>query len=863
MLGRAWRRRRPEHLGRYPLRRLRWNPPAESIRAATARRDWDALLKAAIPGGPVPRPAPPRVPTAPDPDGRAVGELPRARALAERLADEQRLHPWVKPLAGDPFAAPWRDPSLRVDARDGPLSWGTPIAIDDLPEVERAEARRLLWKELAAGALEVVTRPEDALLLTPIFVVRQHNGKLRLVHDLRALNVRLKDATVKYETVRDALRLGGRVATKLDLAHAFKHVAVSDDLARHMCFAVGGVILRWRRLPFGLNWAPTAFTNALKPAIEELRARGRKVTVYVDDVYVAGDSVADLDDAVCDVMQTLARRGWRVAPDKTHCFAYDACPFLGLVVDLRAGSLRVAPSKADKLAALCEHELTQTRTTVHALQKIVGLLAFFLCAVPTVGLCWRGLRGALVEGERLPGRHVWRQGLMDAELRFWARHGRDLPRWPTPPVTDHRTSRNVATDASEDGTGALTWPPGTAPDLAAWAARDTDSTAPPLDGATAAAFSLSATDRSHASGVRELIGGLNGFVTAAREHYVGNAAWLTARLEALGVQPGSGVSLAVSDDTLRSWRRFLVDDDAIVALNGTIGAAGSRQGPDVHKVGSGRISRPDASSSPSRVSTLLADPTASAQSSLYPHGPIGLIRWFCDSTCATAALDRWRSPSDGMAVALLAIAVYGRLFGATIEGNWVGRAYGWIPAADFLSRVAGRQAQAEWSLGHDGAAAVCALLRRPPPSLDAYATRENRVCDRFRARFPEPGSEGAALDSPWPYGTWAFPPFSQAAEAVQHWLAGPRRIAILVLATGSPAVRMATEAGAILRKVTVPRSLALTDPAGRPAPTQGRPALEAALLGTRAVHRAPAPGVQGPTRRWRARRTTETRPTAT
>jgi hypothetical protein len=329
--------------------------------------------------------------------------------------------------------------------------------VKNLPLERRQLWRKLIEKEMMVGALEIVDRSDQARLVTPPFIAfHPVSLKARLVHDLRPLNARLRTATAKYETIRDALVHNRRLGTKLDLAQAFKHVPVDEETSSMLAFSIDGVIFRWKRLPFGMAWSPAMFTEALKPTIDALRKEGIRLVVYVDDVLILADTVERLDADAARTMQLLRRAGWRVSPDKTFPFAQDRIVFLGILLDLRDTTAHVPPHKAEKLQSLVRKALSEPRITLCHLQKILGLLAFFLIAVPTVGLAWKSMVEATVEASRNPGRHVHVRGGLEQELRFWESAATSLPEWPAwkPTAT---VDWHVTTDSSDVGSGAIWW----------------------------------------------------------------------------------------------------------------------------------------------------------------------------------------------------------------------------------------------------------------------------------------------------------------------------------------------------------------------------------------------------------------------
>jgi hypothetical protein len=395
-------------------------------------------------------------------DSRAVADLPRLR--------ERSKHQQPTFRAGQVGSAALEFGPEGRPTWDGVKQWGRSMRTAELPPEDRDDLRRLLWKEIQSGAVRVATEVDAVRLLTPIFLARHGTtGKPRLVHDLRALNALLAELTVKYPRVRDALLLKGAVATKLDVASAFKHILLREGDVGLMAFEVDGVRFVWTALPFGCSQSPALFSRALEPTMQRIRDRGVQIVVYVDDIFVVAADAAALDAAALAVVEELQRDGWTVATDKVFPHAYDRLVFLGLRVDIDRQRLAVPPGKAAKLQRLTAAALGKTRVTLSELDKIVGLLAFFGEAFPAVGLAWRGLCGAAAEAKRLPGRHVWTRGLLACDLAFWSSYADKLPAWSD---HDHGIEGflTAVTDASEDGAGFLAWrDTAAAPDVDAWA----------------------------------------------------------------------------------------------------------------------------------------------------------------------------------------------------------------------------------------------------------------------------------------------------------------------------------------------------------------------------------------------------------
>ena len=126
-------------------------------------------------------------------------------------------------------------------------------------------------------------------ICSPLSVVSNSNGKLRLVLNLRYLNQYLHVLTFKYEDLRVAAVLfeADEYLFKFDLKSGYHHVDIHPDYHTYLgfqwetkgmaCYYVFTV------LPFGLATACYLFTKIMRPLIRYWRGRGLKAIIYLDD----------------------------------------------------------------------------------------------------------------------------------------------------------------------------------------------------------------------------------------------------------------------------------------------------------------------------------------------------------------------------------------------------------------------------------------------------------------------------------------------------------------------------------------------------------------------------------------------------
>ena len=403
---------------------------------------------------------PPKEEEARGPDGQA--DAPELKAAREWWAQERRRQEERPFEAGRVATArlSWREGMRPMASAPGRfLSWGPSLVLDRLKADERDVFVKLLAKDVRSGALRLVEW-DEVDVVTPAFIAYHPvTLKPRLVHDLRAVNARLKDSTVALDRAMDAL-MRGSVAAKLDLAQAFRHVALDVNDRRCLVFVVDGIPFQWQALPFGAGQSPELFAKALAPAIAAVRNDRCTYLVYVDDILIIADNVEELDRATVRLCEGLRGRGWRVALDKCFFYGMGVAPFLGLLVDLTNDVLRVSAKKAQRLQELCTKVLAGSRVSLRDLQRVGGLLAFFATAAPEAALMRSGLNAATAEAERLPGRTVGVKGRLADDLRFWKQHAKELPVMTRPAVGAGGSRIAVATDAAglpSLGFGGVAW----------------------------------------------------------------------------------------------------------------------------------------------------------------------------------------------------------------------------------------------------------------------------------------------------------------------------------------------------------------------------------------------------------------------
>ena len=298
---------------------------------------------------------------------------------------------------------------------------------------------------------------EKPYICSPLSVVENAEGKLRLVLNLRYLNQCLNQVKFKYEDLRVALLMFTQedFLFKFDLKSGYHHVDIFEPHQKYLGFAweISNQInfYVFTVLPFGLATACYAFTKLMRPLVKCWRGRGLRAVVYLDDGIVA---VKGKEEAIREsnmVQSDLTKAGFIVNNEKSQWVPTRTVVWLGFQIDLHEGQLTVPEQKVKVLMTLVQQARDNRALRATALASIIGkIMSMGLALGPVTRLMTRSLYGVL------NAKSSWCQTLLltaeaTEELSFWLRHIRNFNGqniWPKASAV-----RVVYTDASGTGFG--------------------------------------------------------------------------------------------------------------------------------------------------------------------------------------------------------------------------------------------------------------------------------------------------------------------------------------------------------------------------------------------------------------------------
>ena len=123
----------------------------------------------------------------------------------------------------------------------------------------RDRVKKELDRLLQAGIIEPVQTAEWA---APIVPVVKSDGSIRICGDYKVtVNKAAEVESYPLPRIDDLLASlgGGKIFTKLDLAHAYQQVPLADCAKQYVVINTLQGLYRYNRLPFGITLAPAIF----------------------------------------------------------------------------------------------------------------------------------------------------------------------------------------------------------------------------------------------------------------------------------------------------------------------------------------------------------------------------------------------------------------------------------------------------------------------------------------------------------------------------------------------------------------------------------------------------------------------------
>jgi transposase InsO family protein len=205
-----------------------------------------------------------------------------------------------------------------------------PIACNPhrLPVHQREMLREELNDLLKSDVIEESTSPWAA----PCLYVPKKDGSYRLCMDFRRLNAVIRPYVYplpRIDDIFDTLE-GAQYFTAIDLAKGFWQISLDEESRQKAAFTTIYGQYQYRRLPFGLQSAPSAFQKVMNTVLAGLN--WVQCMVYLDDILIFSETFEKHLATIDDVFVRLDKAGLKIKLKKCE-WARSELRYLGHVIN--------------------------------------------------------------------------------------------------------------------------------------------------------------------------------------------------------------------------------------------------------------------------------------------------------------------------------------------------------------------------------------------------------------------------------------------------------------------------------------------------------------------------------------------------
>ena len=300
------------------------------------------------------------------------------------------------------------------------------------------------------------------VVINPLSVSIQPNGKKRLILDLRHVNFFVKKSKIKFEGAKSFLQcLLARPcawACSFDIKSGYHHIeiCVSDQQFLGFAWVFEGVTkyFKFTVLPFGLSGGPYIFSKVMRPLVKYWRSKATSIVVYLDDGISAAQSFSKCEEHSLVVRSDLFQSGFVPNKDKCQWVPIQVICWLGIFWDFKNNSMFIPLEKISGIFDEVVKIMSCKSVSARNLARVTGrIISNFLIMGDVCELMTKAMH-RLIESRIGWDAQVVLDSDVLVELKFWHEQ---LHRLNSRPIwREHALpSRVVYSDASAIGCAAF------------------------------------------------------------------------------------------------------------------------------------------------------------------------------------------------------------------------------------------------------------------------------------------------------------------------------------------------------------------------------------------------------------------------
>ena len=240
-----------------------------------------------------------------------------------------------------------------------------PFALRDA--VER-EIQKLLMND-------IIEEIDSSDFVSPIVVVPKSDSEIRLCVDYKRLNQHIVIDQHPLPTVDEIFSklAGARYFSKLDLRSAYHQLEIREESRDYTAFISHIGLFRYKRLPFGLANAPSAYMKVISNILRHCK----NTVCYLDDILIFGPTEKVHDECLKATLNCLSSHGMTLN-EKKCVYKKNSLQFLGRMI----GSEGVTPLP-ETLDAIINAPIPYDK---HSLRSFLGLANFYRSFIPNAAI---------------------------------------------------------------------------------------------------------------------------------------------------------------------------------------------------------------------------------------------------------------------------------------------------------------------------------------------------------------------------------------------------------------------------------------------------------------------------------------------